>query len=230
MRPDSESIVKVCGLRTVEAARTAMLAGADALGFILVESRRRIEPAEVRAIRDVLVADGDPVPVIVGVTVNATPAQLQAWSEEASLDYVQLSGNEAPDVLDDLAVPVVKTVHVSAGMSQDAISRIVEPWFDHSRPAIAIHIDTRVEGAYGGTGVQSDWTVARHVAEHYPAILAGGLKPGNVIDGIRTVRPRGVDVSSGVEIAGAKDSALIEAFVARAREGFRSIEQDQVFD
>jgi phosphoribosylanthranilate isomerase len=68
--------------------------------------------------------------------------------------------------------------------------------------------------------VRADWSHAAHLASRYPALLAGGLKPGNVIEGIQAVSPRGVDVASGVEIAGEKDLTLIEAFITHARQGF----------
>lgn len=220
-------VVKICGLQSVEAARAAVLAGADALGFILAESRRCVAPSMIRETRTSLTQDIEAMPAFVGVTVNATAVELAMLAEQAELDYVQLSGHESADLLDDLDFPVIKTIHVSSDTSIDELSREVDRWFDHVRPAVAVLIDARVEGAYGGSGVQADWEVAARVAERYPAILAGGLKPGNVFEGIQAVRPRGVDVSSGVEIAGEKDLALIEAFIAHARQGFGGLLEDQ---
>jgi phosphoribosylanthranilate isomerase len=82
-------------------------------------------------------------------------------------------------------------------------------------------LDPKVEGEYGGTGQTLSW---KFVAQHYdheknpPLILAGGLTPDNVSDAVRTVRPFGVDVSSGVEQQkGVKDAEMIRAFVRNAR-------------
>jgi phosphoribosylanthranilate isomerase len=225
---EAGQFVKICGLRTDEAARAAALAGADALGFILAESRRRVGLDFVRETRRALLSEVDRIPAVVGVTVNAAAAEIDRIVTVAEVDAVQLSGDESPSLLDAIEVPVIKTVHVAAGMDLDALERAVDRWFDHPSSVVAILIDAKVAGAYGGSGMQSDWTVAAHLAARYPAILAGGLKPGNVMEGIQTVGPRGVDVSSGVEIAGEKDLTLIEAFVVKARQGYAGTDESVV--
>jgi phosphoribosylanthranilate isomerase len=79
-------------------------------------------------------------------------------------------------------------------------------------------LDAFSEKAYGGTGQTTDWALAAEVAKTTPILLAGGLTAENVIEAIRTVRPYGVDVSSGVESApGKKDRAKITAFVDAVR-------------
>ena len=220
------NIVKICGVMDTHAAHAAASAGADLLGFILAQGRREVAPGFVRSVRSSFVDGIEELPPIVGVMVNPDAATVARLFEEAGLDYLQLSGDESPDLLDDLDVPVIKTIHVAAGMTMKELVRVVDPWFDHQRPVIAIHIDAKLQGIYGGSGVQADWTVASQLAERYPSILAGGLKPGNVFEGIQSVAPRGVDVSSGVEIDGQKDATLIEAFVVRARQGFAPVSED----
>lgn len=218
-------IVKICGLRTVDAARAAALGGADALGFIVAESRRQVAPEFVREVRDAVLSGIERPPSLVGVTVNATGNDIRRFVDEGTIDVIQLSGDESPELLDDLDVAVIKTIHVAPEMTVDELDRLADPWLDHPRPVIGIHIDSKVAGAYGGTGVRADWSHAAHLAEHYPALLAGGLNPGNVFEGIQAVAPCGVDVSSGVEIAGEKDLTLIEAFIAHARQGFAPLDE-----
>jgi phosphoribosylanthranilate isomerase len=78
-------------------------------------------------------------------------------------------------------------------------------------------IDAHVAGSYGGTGTRADWARAAELAKRYGLMLAGGLNPDNVAVAIQIVQPQGVDVSSGVETAGVKDIAKIEAFIGAAR-------------
>jgi len=78
-------------------------------------------------------------------------------------------------------------------------------------------LDSLVKGSYGGTGITSDWELFREVARRFPAIIAGGLTPETVARAIEMVSPWGVDVSSGVESNGIKDTARIKAFVGAVR-------------
>lgn len=78
-------------------------------------------------------------------------------------------------------------------------------------------VDAHVVGSYGGAGVMADWEQAAALAQSMPIILAGGLSPDNVQDAIHKVRPWGVDVSSGVETDGVKDSQKIRLFIAAVR-------------
>lgn len=205
--------VKICGIRDPMAAEVAARAGASAVGVVLAPSRRQIDPETAHDIRDVLGAMNLRIP-IVGVIVNETPDSLHQLIERSGIDIVQLSGNETPDLLDDLSVPVIKAIRVMPGQTADHVMREIDLWLDHRRPVVAILLDAYADGHFGGTGLRADWTLAAQLAERYPLMLAGGLTPENVGDSIRQVQPFGVDVSSGVETRGAKDHAKIEAFVA----------------
>jgi phosphoribosylanthranilate isomerase len=87
-------------------------------------------------------------------------------------------------------------------------------------PPVGILVDGYSEQASGGTGARADWSLAAEICAGAPILLAGGLDPENVGDAIQRVRPLGVDVSSGVEIDGIKDSALITQFIRAARAAF----------
>jgi len=79
-------------------------------------------------------------------------------------------------------------------------------------------LDTLVEGAAGGSGKSFDWNLACDVPDIAPVCLAGGLRPENVREAVRRLRPAGVDVSSGVESApGIKDEEMIERFIEEVR-------------
>lgn len=225
--PSTGNLVKICGLMETSSAMTAASCGADMLGFVFAESRRKVGPELVRSVREALENRLDALPALVGVAVNMTASEAVELFHDARLDLLQLSGDESPDILDQLDVPVIKTIHLRDGSTADELSLAIDPWFDHPAPAISILVDAGLPGVYGGSGTQPDWSLASLLAERYPVILAGGLKPGNVADSIRSVRPRGVDVSSGVEIGGSKDSALIGAFLVRARQALQDVSADE---
>jgi phosphoribosylanthranilate isomerase len=204
--------VKICGLREPEHALAAAEAGADLLGFILAPSRRQVTAAQVGIIRDTLTAAGHS-PELVGVFVNAPAAEIRSMVGSCRLDVVQLSGDEPLTILDELpGIRIIKTIRMTNTLVEQSWLR-PGPHHDHVR----LHVDAHVPGTYGGAGVVADWERAEVLARTVPILLAGGLSSENVEAAIRQVRPWGVDVSSGVELDGRKDSARIRAFVAAAR-------------
>lgn len=250
--------VKICGVRRVEDALAAAEAGADFVGLVFAESRRRLEPDEAW---DIVRALGEPLshrelteppslhraptagpspteapglaaveewfrqgaaaldrllerkrPLTVGVFARQDLETVNAIADECGLDLVQLSGDESWQDCLLIARQVIKVVHVERGAAAVDLLRRIE-----GGTAIACLLDTAAGGAYGGTGRTMDWTVAREVAARLPVVLAGGLTPENVVEAVRAVRPWGVDVSSGVETGGQKDSKKIRAFVRAAK-------------
>jgi phosphoribosylanthranilate isomerase len=205
------TIVKICGLRTIEHALAALEAGADLLGFIFAPARRQVSPAEVAAISSaVRAAPGGDRVGLVGVFVNETPERMAATAAECGLDAIQLSGDEDEQVLRELppARTIIKAVRLAGAAAEQGWLRA-----QGSR----LLVDAHVPGAYGGAGVVADWGRAAEMARRRPIILAGGLTSTNVATAIEQVRPWGVDVSSGVETDAVKDSAKIRAFVAAVR-------------
>jgi phosphoribosylanthranilate isomerase len=168
----------------------------------------------------------------VGLFVNEPPERINAIAEEAGLDLVQLSGDEQPADLARLARPILRAIRIAPG---DSLVRVRErltsatTMLGQREPGplgqpLTPMIDAHVPGAYGGTGIQADWTAAATLARLWPIVLAGGLTPENVGTAIRAVEPFAVDVSSGVETNKAKDPAKIRAFIAAAREADRAKE------
>ncbi len=207
-------LVKICGVRTVEHARTATEAGAGMVGLIFAASKRQVGVEEARA---VTLARYARRPRFVGVFVNEDPDTIGRIAGEARLDLVQLSGEETPEQCARLRVPYTKVVHVRDGMTADDVLHIANQY----RGAAAIVLDTAgVTGLtrWGGTGVPVDWPLAAEVVRRLgrPVVLAGGLRPDNVAAATHMVQPWGVDVSSGVETDGVKDIAKIRAFIGAA--------------
>lgn len=213
-------MIKICGVRTVDVARAAIDAGASAIGFMLAPSRRQVTPSDVAMIMQEIES---PRIAVVGVVVNETAAAINDMVRAAGLDVAQLSGDESPDLIDDLDLPAWKTVRFAAGTMFDVARRELERWLDRARPPQRLLVDAAVPGHYGGSGVRADWDLAARLASEYPLVLAGGLDPENVAEAITSVRPAGVDVSSGVETDGGKDVAKIGQFVARGLTTFGAL-------
>lgn len=214
--------VKICGLRDAGSANAAVQAGADALGFILAPSRRQIAPVLARTIRGEIQATCNHVPPMVGVVVNATATDIERDMIEGGFDMIQLSGDEAPCLMDSIDVPVIRAVRLPERIPVEKARREINGWLDRSRPAKWIIVEGHIAGSYGGTGAGADWNLVASLAGEFPLWLAGGLHPGNVSEAITVVKPFGVDVSSGIETDGMKDQSKIKTFVARVQGAVRS--------
>ena len=205
--------VKICGLRTTEAALAAAEAGADMIGLMFAPSRRQIDLATARAIVEVVRASEHGKHMLfVGVFVNETPEHMAAVAQEIGLDWVQLSGYEPVAVADALPVPAIKALRFDQHESESG-------WFEQSASCdmLPVLIDAHVAGSFGGAGVVADWSAAARLAAQRPVLLAGGLNPETVGAAIAAVQPWGVDVSSGVETDGVKDLEKIRRFIVAAK-------------
>jgi indole-3-glycerol phosphate synthase/phosphoribosylanthranilate isomerase len=203
--------VKICGITSVEDARAAVGAGADAVGFVFwPRSPRAVDPATARTIAAAL----PPFVLRVGVFVDAGAEDMRRIADEVGLDLLQLQGSEPPEAVAQAPRRAVKAVRVGSGFRPEEALR-------YDGAAAGLLLDTRVDGdeVPGGTGRSFDWSLVRPVREGTSfLILAGGLTPDNVGDAIAAVRPDAVDVSSGVESApGRKDPAKVRAFVDAVR-------------
>ena len=196
--------VKICGITRVEDARLAVALGASAVGFVFWQgSPRPIDPERARTIVDELPARVLPV----GVFVNAEPATVEHVVRVARVRAVQLHGEEPAAYCARLTLPVIKAVRLGPG--RDSQQALAVP------ASCTVLVDSFHPRERGGTGRVADWVQARQVARARPVVLAGGLHADNVAAAIRTVRPWGVDVSSGVESApGVKDAARMRHFFA----------------
>lgn len=204
----SRTRIKICGITRLADALHAVALGADALGFIFApRSPRRVAPEAARAI----VAALPPFVTPVAVVVNETPEAVRALLEATGCRVAQLHGDESPEYLRELGVPAIKALPIWTPDDLAPAARYPA--------ARAILLDTRVDGAFGGTGRPFDWSIARAIcADSRPIILAGGLTVENVAEAVRVAEPYAVDVSSGIEVSpGVKDPARMAAFIAAVR-------------
>ncbi len=202
--------VKICGITNADDAAAAVDAGADAVGFVFyAKSPRCVEPHVVARI----VATLPPFVLPVGVFVNEDATRVRALMDDCGLALAQLHGEETAAYCASLGRPALKAIRAA---HQAALLALAE--YRGRAGVRGFVVDACSESGYGGTGTLADWTLASHVAQAGPILLAGGLTPDNVAEAVRTVRPYGVDVSSGVEAApGKKDHAKVRAFVRSAK-------------
>ena len=202
--------VKVCGITNAEDALAAVEAGADALGFIFYEKSPRYVVPGVAAN---IIAELPPLVTPVGVFVNEGLATVRSIMDTCGLAMAQLHGDENVSYCRELARPAMKSIRL-----KDRGSLLALAEYQGRGGVRGFVLDAFSELSYGGTGQITDWGLAAEVAKSTPILLAGGLTPDNVTEAIRTVRPYGVDVSSGVESTpGKKDHAKMRMFVDAVR-------------
>jgi phosphoribosylanthranilate isomerase len=205
--------VKICGLSEVQHVLAAAEAGADFIGLVFAPSRRQVSTRKALRLIEA-VCHLKTRPAVVGVFVNSPAEEVNRIADYCHLDRVQLSGDETWDYCRQIERPVIKTVHVSdTGAPGKIISEITRGYKLLARQNLICLLDSKVGETYGGTGQAIDWNLAAKISTRFPVLIAGGLTPTNVGRLIKKIRPRGVDVSSGVETGGQKDTKKIIAFI-----------------
>jgi phosphoribosylanthranilate isomerase len=204
----SDLMFKICGMTRVADAVHAVREGATAVGFVFWKgSPRYIEPDRAAGIVAALPA----TVTTVGVFVNESVEGIRETARVVGLRMVQLHGGEPATYADRLDQPVMRAVTL------DSVIETAKAW-----PVGTTLLLDSVDPARAGAGrISVDWSQAAVVTRELRVVLAGGLTPNNVEDAIVTVRPIGVDVSSGVESApGVKDSEKVARFLSHARTAF----------
>jgi phosphoribosylanthranilate isomerase len=207
--------IKICGITGVAYARAAIEAGADLIGVVFAPSPRQVTHEKAREIVAVVKEHNLPA---VGVFVNMPAATVNTVAAFCGLDWVQLSGDESWEYCRQIEKPVIKAIHISNKLGEEGLLTHLEEGqraLDSRSPLYLL--DTFVEQKYGGTGKAFAWETARRAVAKYPVIIAGGLKPQNVGEVVSSLRPWGVDVSSGVESGGVKDVKKIRDFIQAVR-------------
>ena len=209
--------VKMCGISKVETIPAVVEAKPDYMGLVFAPSKRQVTVDQAKTLVEELhkqytkrynngaeQSNNDEIKTV-GVFVNETLDNLVSIATEANLDVVQLHGDEDEAFIQSLKertnVEVWKAVQIRSAADAEA-------WIDSSADMLlfdAYHKDER-----GGTGEVFDWSCLNEFER--PFMLAGGIDSTNVARAIRTVRPYGIDISSGIETDGVKDDEKIKAF------------------
>jgi phosphoribosylanthranilate isomerase len=211
--------IKICGTTCVEDALSSIAAGADALGFIFAQSRRRVTPEQAQAI----IRELPPEVEKIGVFMDAGPLEISRIVNAVDLTGIQMHGEGEfpPEVYSYLPkdrrdhMRKIKTVIVWRGF---------EEIFDFYA-AVPDVVDTWLFDSGAGSGQVFDWHAARtQMGERRGQfVVAGGLTPENVGEAIRAFSPWGVDVVTGVEREpGRKDPEKLKAFVTAVRKAEQS--------
>ena len=189
--------VKICGLSTVEAVETAVLAGADYIGFVFAESKRQVSLEQAHELARLVTGKTR----IVGVFVSPSLEDLEQAIAQVPLDIVQIHGTFDEDQIPNISVPVIRAIQLRDGVAQV------------SSQADYLLFDAPV----AGSGQTFDWDLLKDQKIQQDFFIAGGLTVDNVRQARETFQPYALDVSSGVETDGHKDIEKIKAFIEGAK-------------
>ncbi|MBI2022449.1 phosphoribosylanthranilate isomerase [Candidatus Daviesbacteria bacterium] len=207
--------MKICGVKNLDTALTAINAGASFLGFNFVHtSRNYIKKEKAKEIVDQIKGRVQ----IVGVFQNESVERVKEIVAEVGLDLVQLHGSEDNTYCQSLGKPVIKAFMIP----QDFDVEEVEEQMDQYQVGYYM-----VDREKRGEGEILNPAKVKILAEEYPLFLAGGLTPENIGQILETVKPFAVDVSSGVETEGIKDMTKIKKFILLVKQASQNSQNEQ---
>ena len=191
--------VKICGLSTKEAVKTAVSAGADYIGFVFAPSKRQVTLEQAAELAKFIPSHIQKV----GVFVSPSRAELLEAVDKVGLDFVQVHGQVTDDLFENLSCASIQAVQV------DGNGHVPNSQADY------LLFDAPV----AGSGQTFDWGQLDTTELAQPFFIAGGLNEDNVARAIQHFSPFAVDVSSGVETNGQKDHEKIRRFIERVKNG-----------
>lgn len=190
-------------MRDPENIKDVAACGADWLGLIFYPRSPRYVGTDKEYLKKTILHSGRKVRKV-GVFVNAPFEQLLDMALDYGLDYVQLHGDETPDLcysLQKRGVKVIKALPISSTIDLEKTS-LYEGYVDY------FLFDTKCEG-YGGSGHTFDWSVLAGYKGKTPFLLSGGLTPSHLSALKRFEHPllAGIDLNSGFEQSPAQKNA-----------------------
>ena len=191
--------VKICGLSTKEAVKTAVSAGADYIGFVFAPSKRQVTLEQAAELAKFIPSHIQKV----GVFVSPSRAELLEAVDKVGLDLVQVHGQVVDKLFENLPCGSIQAVQV------DGDGHVPNSQADY------LLFDAPV----AGSGQTFDWGRLDTTELAQPFFIAGGLNEDNVEEAIQHFTPYAVDVSSGVETNGQKDHEKIRRFIERVKNG-----------
>ena len=191
--------VKICGLSTKEAVKTAVSAGADYIGFVFAPSKRQVSVEQATELAKFIPSHIQKV----GVFVSPSRAELLEAVDKVGLDFVQVHGKVVDKLFENLPCGSIQAVQVDEG--------------GHVPNSQADYL--LFDAPVAGSGQTFDWGQLDTTELAQPFFIAGGLNEDNVEEAIQHFTPYAVDVSSGVETDGQKDHEKIRRFIERVKNG-----------
>lgn len=199
--------VKICGIRTSEAAKAAAQAGADFLGFNFVPtSKRKVSIEDARLI--IASIPQNSKPSVVGIFKDETLDEIRRIRDAVPLQYIQLHGNEDPKFSEALGGNIIKVFSLAEDFD------ILETKQKMKSHKASFYL---LDRAIQGKGRMLDLSKVSILAKEFPIMLSGGLDPHNVSGAVQKTHPFGVDVAGGIEIDYAQDEEKIVSFIRNAK-------------
>jgi phosphoribosylanthranilate isomerase len=235
MKKRSRTKIKICGIRNPEEIELANVYGADAVGFITevpVESPRKLDSDTATSLVSEVPKSLSSVLVIMPENSGRALELIEKIRPDVVQIHSMLSLPELERIKEKANIPIIKTLSIPASEetseektekkeNANLLSKLIEQvsLLEEAAVVDSILLDTGKSGKLGGTGCIHNWNLSKKIAEEtrLPIILAGGLKPENVQEAIRTVSPYAVDTASGVETCGKKDAVKIKKFIEEVR-------------
>ncbi|MCY6483207.1 phosphoribosylanthranilate isomerase [Clostridium aestuarii] len=193
--------IKICGLKTLEDIRMINKYPIDYVGFVFVESKRKVSKEQVRDMKKILSTKIKAV----GVFVNTPYDEINDIVNYCGIDIVQMHGEESSEECEKIIVPVWKAISV-----QNKKDLIKAQRYKNVKGFL-------LDGVKAGSGISFEWSLVKEFSKNYFTILAGGLNSENVQQCIEIVNPHMVDVSSGVEKDGQKNEEKIKKFIRKVK-------------
>jgi len=191
--------IKICGLTNYDDALCSANLGADILGFIFTESKRKISPVKAKKIINSLPRNKVQT---AGVFYNQSLKDILNIAYFSEIDIIQLHGNEPPELCRHIKNKIIKRIKINKNSNRKIILSKIRKY----------RVSYFLLDPGKGDGKTFDWKIASFIK--YPIFLAGGLNPSNINKALKTVKPFGVDVCSGVEKKpGKKDPDKLENFI-----------------